>query len=257
MYYYSEGKIHMSRFLEIFYDLETKIINDDFTKGDLLPSEHSLSTMYQVSRETIRKALNLLLEHGYIQKIKGKGSVVLDTRRHDFPISGLTSYRELEKAQSLDSETLLFVNEKVEIPQRIALYLEVPIDTMVHHIIRGRKMNGEIIILDIDFILADVVEEIPDDKAEYSLYSYFEDELGLSIAYAQKEFTVEPTTKLDREYMSLHGDSHVVITRSNVHLEDTTSFQYTESRHRLDKFRFVEFARRRSPQSIEELDRNL
>ena len=47
------------------------------------------------------------------------------------------------------------------------------------------------------------------------------------------------------EAMDLNGDQYVVVVRGLVHLEDTSCFEYTESIHRLDKFRFVEFARRR------------
>ncbi len=39
--------------------------------------------------------------------------------------------------------------------------------------------------------------------------------------------------------------NHVVVVRSIMNLEDTRCFGYTESRHRLNKFKFVEFARRR------------
>jgi len=240
----------MSRFQEIFFDIETKIINQEYKKGELLPSEHSLSKKYNVSRETIRKALSKLLEHGLIQKIQGKGSVVLDIERFDFPIAGLTSYKELKEAQHLDSQNLLIKNEEIIIPERVANYLNVSNDSIVHHIIRGREVNGEVIILDIDFILKDIINIIPNEKAQNSLYQYFENELGLSIGYAKKEFTVEPTTEFDKKWMSLYGDTHVVITRSEVHLKDTSIFQYTESRHRLDKFRFVEFARRRSANYI-------
>lgn len=236
----------MSRFQEIFFDIETKIFNQDYKTGDLLPSEHKLSKKYNVSRETIRKALSMLLEHGLIQKIQGKGSVVLDVQRFSFPIAGLTSYKELKDAQHLNSQNVLIKNEEMTVPKRIANYLNVSDNSLVHHIVRGREVNGEVIILDIDYILKDTITEIPDEKAQNSLYQYFEKELGLTIGYAKKEFTVEPSTDYDREWMTLHGDTHVVVTRSDVHLEDTTLFQYTESRHRLDKFRFVEFARRRS-----------
>lgn len=44
--------------------------------------------------------------------------------------------------------------------------------------------------------------------------------------------------------MDLQNYTHVVVVRNYVYLEDTTLFQYTESRHRLDKFQFVDFARR-------------
>ena len=41
----------------------------------LLPSEKQLIDIYGASRETIRKALNLLRSTGYIQKKQGKGSI--------------------------------------------------------------------------------------------------------------------------------------------------------------------------------------
>ena len=40
-------------------------------------------------------------------------------------------------------------------------------------------------------------------------------------------------------------DQHVVTVRSQVHLADGRQFQFTESRHKLDKFHFVDYAERR------------
>ena len=237
----------MSRFHDIFLDIESDILNQQYKAGELLPSENKLAEKYNVSRETIRKALTLLLESGYIQKKQGKGSIVLDIKRFNFPISGLTSYRELQDAQNINSETLLVKNQKEIIPDHIAAFLNVSKDTKVHVLIRARKVDGEVVILDKDYLLTSVISELPDQAAKKSLYDYIEKDLGLTIGYARKEFIVEPATQEDREWMTLHGDTHVVVTRSEVHLEDTTMFQYTESRHRLDKFRFVEFARRRPP----------
>lgn len=237
----------MSRFQEIFFDIESKIINQTYKSGDLLPGEHSLAEKYNVSRETIRKALSLLLESGYIQKKQGKGSIVLDVKRFDFPVSGLTSYKELQQAQHISSETILVENKRQTIPKQIAEFLDVPLNTEVHALIRARKVDSEIIIIDKDYLLTSIIEEVPDEEAQDSLYDYIENKLGLTIGFARKEFTVEPITKEDRKLMTLHGDTHIVVARSDVHLEDTTLFQYTESRHRLDKFRFVDFARRRGP----------
>ena len=237
----------MSRFQDIFLDIESDILNQQYKAGELLPSENRLSDKYNVSRETIRKALTLLLESGYIQKKQGKGSIILDIKRFDFPISGLTSYKELQDAQNINSETIVVKNRKETIPEHIAAFLNVSRDTEVHVLTRARKVDGETVILDKDYLLTSVIPLLPDDEAKKSLYNYIEKELGLTIGYARKEFIVEPATQEDRDLMTLHGDTHVVVTRSEVHLEDTTLFQYTESRHRLDKFRFVEFARRRPP----------
>ncbi|GEL66539.1 GntR family transcriptional regulator [Marinilactibacillus psychrotolerans] len=245
----NKGMDKVSKFHEIFLEIESAILNQTYKSGELLPSENELTKKYNVSRETIRKALTLLLENGYIQKKQGKGSIVLDVKRFNFPISGLTSYKELQDSQSIGSQTILIENRIASIPKHIAEFLKVSEATQVHTVIRARKLNDEVVILDKDYLLTSVIEELPDEEAENSLYHYIEHKLGLKIGYARKEFTVEPVTEEDRSLMSLHGDHHVVVTRSDVHLEDTRLFQYTESRHRLDKFRFVDFARRRGPQA--------
>lgn len=62
----------MNKFHDIFLELEQQIVQGDYQPGDLLPSENQLVETYNVSRETIRKALNLLINAGYIQKNKAK-----------------------------------------------------------------------------------------------------------------------------------------------------------------------------------------
>ena len=236
----------MSKFNEIFLDLEAAILNQRFISGDLLPSENELVKQYNVSRETIRKALNLLLEKGYIQKIQGKGSVVLDIKRFDFPVSGLTSYKELQDAQNMNSQTIVVYNGLQPVTKDLADHLKLSAGTSVLYLERLRKVHGEVVIIDKDYLLTSIIPSISNEAAEDSLYHYIEQTLGLSIGYAQKEITVDPITEEDKRLMDLQEDTHVVVVRSDVYLEDTTLFQHTESRHRLDRFRFVDFARRRN-----------
>ena len=51
----------MNKFHDIFLELEQQIVQGDYQPGDLLPSENQLVETYNVSRETIRKALDNLL----------------------------------------------------------------------------------------------------------------------------------------------------------------------------------------------------
>lgn len=236
----------MNKFKEIFLDLEQKILAKEYPPHTLLPSEKQLIQIYGASRETVRKALNLLRNAGYIQKKQGKGSIVLDVNRFDFPISGLTSFKELQETQKILNETTVVTLEKIPVSKKIHELTEWPLNEEVWHLIRQRKIDGEVVILDKDFLLTSIVPELPKIEAEKSIYHYFEETLKLEIAYAQKEIVVEPASNETRELMDLlPNDTHVVVVRSLVYLEDTRCFEYTESIHRLDKFRFVDFARRK------------
>lgn len=235
----------MNKFHDIFLELEKQIVNGEYQPGELLPSENQLVEKYSVSRETIRKALNLLINAGYIQKKQGKGSIVLNFKKFNFPISGVTSYKELQKTQNIKSTTRVVELEEIPVGKKLAGLTGWQEGAPVWRLVRQREIDGEVDILDIDYLLKDIVPELPEDRAKDSIYDYLENDLALEISYAQKEITVEPVTEEDLRLMGEQKGDHVVVVRSVVNLEDTRCFEYTESRHRLDKFKFVEFARRR------------
>lgn len=94
-------------------------------------------------------------------------------------------------------------------------------------------------------MIKEVVLELPEHRAKGLIFSYLENDLDLAINYAQKEITVEPPTEADKQLISEMKGNHAVVVRGTVNLEGTRYFGRTESRHRLSKFKFVEFARRR------------
>ena len=235
----------MNKFEKIYLDIEYKIKSGQYPIGQLIPTEHELAEMYGVSRETIRKAQKLLLENGFIHKKQGRGSVVLDFNRFSFPITGLVSYKELQREQKIDSTTVLIQNEIVPAPDFLIGFEDVTADEKFIYIVRTRIIQGEVMIVDEDYIRCSVVDHIPDEAAIESIYEYFENTLGLEISYASKEFVAEKATDLELQLMKLTPMDYVINVKSNVYLENTQFFQYTVSHHRLERFRFSEFARRK------------
>ena len=146
----------MSKYQMIYQDLLNKIKHKDIKPGSYLPSENELMKQYDASRDTIRKALNLLLQNGYIQKNKGKGSLVLDVDRIAFPVSGVTSFKELQKTMQTDVETIVHLFLKEEVPDELKedLYME---EGMVYHVERIRKIDGQKVILDLDYLNANII----------------------------------------------------------------------------------------------------
>ncbi|MBY0219001.1 trehalose operon repressor [Paenibacillus illinoisensis] len=234
-----------NKFIRIYEDIAAHIRNGEIEAGSLLPSELDLSESYQTSRETIRKALKMLYEEGYIQKIQGKGSIVLDIRMIDFPISGLVSFKELAKKMGQRARTHVEELEELKVDQALFKTIQFGMGEQVWKIVRVRNVDGERVILDKDYVSQRLVPGLTKEICNDSIYEYMEDQLGLSISFAKKEILVEEPTEEDRRLMDLEGFHNVVVVRSQVYLEDASPFQFTESRHRPDKFKFVDFARRK------------
>ena len=233
----------MSKYQMIYQDLLDKIKQRVIQPNTYLPSENELMKQYDASRDTVRKALNLLLQNGYIQKNKGKGSLVLDMDRIAFPVSGVTSFKELQKTLHGDVETIvnMFLEEDVPNDLKDDLYME---KGKIYHVERIRKIDGEKVILDTDYLNGEIVKGLKIEHAKNSLYEYIEKELGLKVSFARKEITVVKATQREKQLLDMLDCDLLVCVKSYTYLEDATLFQYTISKHRPDKFRFVDFARR-------------
>lgn len=232
----------MKKYLQIYHDLLNDIQTKKFQEGDLLPSDTKLVMKYDVSRETVRRAIKLLFDEGYIQTIRGKGSIVLNSDRVMFPFSRIESYKELVMSNHLHSENkIIKMQDHIAVPQN--LLFEAPSIT-TQLIVRKRIVNDTPTVIDYDYINEEVAANVPRQAALNSLFYYFEHDLRLKINYAIKHITVEPADYDDLHYLEIDKHVPIVVVRSETRLADNRILSYTESRHRADKFSSVEFARR-------------
>ena len=129
--------------------------------------------------------------------------------------------------------------------EKLANLTGFKITSLVWRIIRQRVVEGTASVLDIDYLSKAFVPHISREIAEQSIYKYLEEELHLNIAFAQKEITIDQLTEQDKILLDIGSEHHVVSIKSKVYLANNQQFQFTESRHKLEKFRFVDFARRK------------
>jgi len=67
------------KYQQIAFDIKNKIINSEYQVGKLLPTEKQLQLQFKVSRHTIRQAMGILVNEGYVIKKKGAGTYVTNT----------------------------------------------------------------------------------------------------------------------------------------------------------------------------------
>lgn len=70
------------KYYKLTEDLRKKILSGEYQTGDKLPSENELAASYHISRQTVRKALSMLQNAGYIYAEHGRGTFCSDLVRH-------------------------------------------------------------------------------------------------------------------------------------------------------------------------------
>jgi GntR family transcriptional regulator len=66
-------------YVQLADDLAKRIERGEFPVGARLPSEAELARDYGTAKMTVRRALEILREHGLIRTLHGRGSVVIAT----------------------------------------------------------------------------------------------------------------------------------------------------------------------------------
>lgn len=85
----------MKKYELIVEDIKTKILTQKYKVGEMIPSEAQLQSDYDVSRHTVRQALSILVNEGYVRKEQGSGTFVddayLDNKKHDKKTIGIVT----------------------------------------------------------------------------------------------------------------------------------------------------------------------
>ena len=67
---------NIPQYRKLYEILRKHIVNGVYAEGDLLPSENELCVAHEMTRPTVRHALETLVKDGLIVKKQGKGSIV-------------------------------------------------------------------------------------------------------------------------------------------------------------------------------------
>ena len=130
-----------------------KVIRDAFSEGklksdELLPSETNLMEVFNVSRVTIRKAIDKLETEGYVQKKPGYGTVVLDYR-HVFRATRLSNLSScLPGVKSVDIHFDIVIPSK-----KIQALLMLKDNEKVYRLTRTRIYDNVKIVYSLTYLI--------------------------------------------------------------------------------------------------------
>ncbi|MGL5993365.1 MAG: GntR family transcriptional regulator, partial [Aeromonas sobria] len=149
--------------------------------GDVLPGEKALAEQYGVSRMTIRKAVDMLIEWGLVERRHGSGTYVTkkDVQHETKGLSGFTELMR-EQGRTLTSQVLEF--RTMPAPPAIASQLRVKVNEPVYYSSRIRSVDGRALLLEESYMPVRLFRNLSVAHLEGSKFDYIERECGIAIA---------------------------------------------------------------------------
>jgi GntR family transcriptional regulator len=165
--------------------------------GQAIPTEPELEARFEVSRITVRKAIDDLVIEGLLVRQQGRGTFVQRPKlTHE--LNMITSWTEQLIALGYTPRTLPLEIEEIEPPKRVGYNLALSSEQRVFALRRLRLVSEEPVTLMVNYLPARLVPEL-DAKVSRreSLYETLEEEYGLIPARAVD--TVETRSATDDE----------------------------------------------------------
>ncbi|MFV0466802.1 MAG: UTRA domain-containing protein [Lachnospiraceae bacterium] len=238
-----------AKYEEIYRNLKEKIETDFYAYRELLPPEHTLIQTYDCSRNTVRRAIAKLVSEGYVQTMQGKGvrNIFQPIEQAAFTLGEIESFQESadRNGQVACSKVLLFIEMRID--DKLSERTTFPVGTEVYYIQRLHYLDGRALILNHNYFLKECMPELTAEIAEQSIYNYLENSLNMTIVNSRRIMTVEKITEIDEKYLSLNANDYncMAVVSSYTYDSNGIMFEYTQSRHRPDFFRFQDNAIRK------------
>ena len=226
---------------QIYIYLNKLIVNKQLKPGDQLPSEKELESMFDVSKITIRHAIQELVYENKVIKIAGKGSYILKPKIE--PLTALTSFSENMIAQGYDPS---YKESKVSltIPNiKISGYLNVNKDEKVVNLFRMMLADGIPMAIQDAYLPAYLFQKnpdfiIPELMNKISLYKILELEFGIILYRAEERVDASKANKEEATLLGIEKDDPVLIIERISYTEDKKPVEYVKLIYPANRYRY-------------------
>lgn len=213
------------------------MIENKLEENDQILSEREICEIYNVSRTTVRQAMDELEKEGYIYKVHGKGTFVSPKRMNQDLISFYSFTEEMKKiGKTPTSEVTGF--EIVEAGDKISKIFKIDSEELLYKVSRIRKADEVHMMYETTYLPFNRFKGITREELEEKpMYDVLIKNFNTKITSAEEYFRPILTNKLESVYLDIkEGSPSLKIERFTY--ENTNVIEYTLSVARGDKFKY-------------------
>jgi GntR family transcriptional regulator len=208
--------------------------------GERLPSERELCETFNLSRTTVREAIDALVNEGLLRREKGRGTFVAEPKILESLLQTPSGFTDAMLEQGYHVETKVLRVEIVPAPRIVAHELRLRSDEPVTVIDRLRFVLNEPILLVTSYVPQKLCPSlIYEDLAHNSLYHLMQSKYSVRIAHAKRFMESVSANELEAKLLNIEPGSPLMLIESTAYSEDGLPVEYFKARHRGDRTRFL------------------
>jgi len=222
-------------YVQIRENLKKDIQEGRLAIGQKLPPEEELAQQFNVSRMTMRRALNDLVEEGLLYRKQGRGTY-MSRPQIDRDHTRLTNFFESAKEKGINAAIRVLIADIVPSPLKVASALGLEEGELVIRIKTLRLANDIPVSVVDHYVPYQLFPHLLDCDLEAAHLWDFLEEFGFRVKTAvQTVYAREADSELG-ELLKIESGEPILFKERTVYAEDGTPIEFTYCYNRGDQY---------------------
>ncbi len=218
--------------------LRARILDGSYQPHQQMPSEAEMIEAFDVSRITVRQALNDLQNEGLIFRIHGKGTFVSKPKAFQ-DLGRLQGFGEAMRQMGYETYSRVLSLKSVAPTPQVAERLRLAKRARVTELQRVRFLNREPISLDVTYVPLAIGNRLAkEDLAARDVFVILENDYGLALGHAELQIGSTLADETLATQLKVEEGSPVLFIERTTHTADGTPVDYEHLYYRGDAFQY-------------------
>lgn len=205
--------------------------------GEAIPTEQALAKSYNVAVGTVRKAVDLLVAEGLLERFQGRGTFV---RRASFDSSLFRFFRfQTRQGERRIPESRILRREVVDAPSAVAATLQISSSARVIQMSRLRLIDGVPMLAEeiwLPYVRFAAFAQLDLNEVGDLLYPVYEAQCNQVVASATETLTVEAIDPLHARLLHIEPGTPAVVIERLAYGYDRQPLEWRRSRGPASEF---------------------
>lgn len=227
------------RYYQLKLILEKRIQSGEFQPGDQFPTDDELCAEYNLSRGTVRRAVDMLVEEGRLRREQGRGTFI--TSPQFSPVYfRLAAFSEEMLQRGLEPSTQLLRLRTFPANEEIASHLEISRGEEVIEIVRLRLADGKPMAIETRYLTYQTCPQLLEEDLEnQSIHNLLIEKYNLPLARACHTIEARVLSAQEAELLKVQPGSAGFLVDRVTYTLGNRPVTWFRTIYRGDQYRFI------------------
>ena len=223
-------------YLNVYNTLKQEISEGLLKVGSLLPTEQELEERFDVSRTTVRKAVGLLKDEGYLDVRQGRGTTLQDISTTQ-KLSHISSITETLRSDGHEVSIQSMSITKIQAPDSLS-DIFAP-GTQLYYLERVLCSDGLPINYSTTYLLAEMVPYFEQYVNTFcGLYRFLESKYHIQLSEATETISASAANFVESQILNIPQGEPLLISKRITNVGDTC-FEYGINRLVGSRYKYI------------------